>query len=86
MLCNVEGSELPSPLKSDAFPVILVAAMSASNGYLASLCFMYFPLLVRPTEMAFAGTFMAFCLSSGIAVGSWLSFAVLAISIGADPF
>jgi equilibrative nucleoside transporter 1/2/3 len=86
LLCEVEGSSLPHLLRNDAFPYLIIAFLALTNGFLGSLCMMYGPQLVSPEESEFAGVFMAFSLSAGIAMGCWLSFAVLAIAVGGNPF
>jgi len=67
---------------NDAWPVIFMAIFSISNGYLGSQTMMYGPSQVgtyQPNQ-AKAGTFMAFCLSLGIFVGSVSSFALVPLT------
>jgi hypothetical protein len=44
------------------------------------------PQLVLPDEMEWAGSIMGFALQLGVAAGSWLSFATLALVLGSNPF
>jgi len=60
----------PRIFTHDAIPIVLMAAMALSNGYLSSLLMMFGPTSVESHEMATAGTMMTFFLLLGITIGS----------------
>ncbi|XP_003972280.1 equilibrative nucleoside transporter 2-like isoform X1 [Takifugu rubripes] len=74
MLCNVENSRLPTIFTHDGAFVAIMAAFAFSNGYLATLCMVYAPQLVRGKDCETAGSLMTFFLILGLAVGAAFSF------------
>jgi equilibrative nucleoside transporter 1/2/3 len=65
--------------KSDAFPITIMAVFAFTNGLVGSLCMMYGPLRVASESSGTAAQIMAFSLTSGLAIGSCLSFALVAV-------
>ena len=92
MMCNVvpsSGASPPAspPLASDAWPLLVMAAFSLSNGWLTSCALMHAPEAVPPSERGRAGSLMICFLNGGLFVGSALSFAVKsAMCGGCNPF
>eukprot|EP00118_Oscarella_pearsei_P004230 m.17713 g.17713 ORF g.17713 m.17713 type:complete len:439 (+) comp27542_c0_seq1:111-1427(+) len=78
-LCNTSAHNPSTVLMSDAFPVVFMALMALSNGYLSTLAMMYGPGLVPDKDKETAGTMMAFFLGGGLVSGSAFSFAVTEI-------
>lgn len=60
----------PRLISNDAFPIVVMAVMSFTNGYLGSLCMMFAPEKVNQHEREKAGTIMTFFLLLGITTGS----------------
>ena len=92
MMCNVIPSSGASPLASvplasDAWPLLVMAAFSLSNGWLTSCALMHAPEAVPPSERGRAGSLMICFLNAGLFVGSALSFAVKSTMCGGcNPF
>ena len=92
MMCNVVPSSGASPLASpplasDAWPLLVMAAFSLSNGWLTSCALMHAPEAVPLSERGRAGSLMICFLNGGLFVGSALSFAVKsAMCGGCNPF
>jgi equilibrative nucleoside transporter 1/2/3 len=82
LLCNVSGSQFKAVFVSDAWPIIFMITFSLSNGYLASLCMMLSPQLVKSTDMQLTGTMMIFFLTVGLFGGAGVSFISLLVSNG----
>ncbi|KAF0977501.1 hypothetical protein FDP41_003493 [Naegleria fowleri] len=61
---------------NDAVPLLAIAFVALSNGYLSSLCMMYGPSLVDDHEKEVAGTLMTFFLLVGICLGSFTGLAI----------
>lgn len=74
MMCNVENSKLTVHFSHDCAFVSIMALFSFSNGYLASLCMIYAPQLVRCKDCETAGSLMTFFLVLGLALGASFSF------------
>jgi equilibrative nucleoside transporter 1/2/3 len=70
----------------DYWPVLFMAVMSISNGWVASLEMMAGPSLVPDGQQSRAGTIMAFFLVLGLVLGSVLSFGVRALACNCNPF
>jgi equilibrative nucleoside transporter 1/2/3 len=60
----------PRLILHDAFPLIFMALMAFTNGYLSSLVMMFAPSNVKEHEKQTAGTMMTFFLLLGICAGS----------------
>lgn len=60
----------PRLIVYDAIPLIFMAILALSNGYLSSITMMIAPGLVEPHEREAAGTIMTFFLLLGICLGS----------------
>jgi equilibrative nucleoside transporter 1/2/3 len=97
MMCNVvpsSGASPPSdsppaspPLASDAWPLLVMAVFSLSNGWLTTCALMHAPEAVPPSERGRAGSLMICFLNGGLFVGSALSFAVKSTMCGGcNPF
>lgn len=74
LFCNIEGNRLAKLFVTDAVPPLLIAAVGMSGGFLANTAMMLAPTMVTATNASHAGTIMMFWLSSGLLVGSTLSF------------
>jgi hypothetical protein len=57
-------------VRHDFFPILFMALMSLTNGYLSSLCMMMAPQECEPNERITAGTIMTFMLVFGIVMGA----------------
>ena len=86
LLCNVEGSALPTLFPSDWWPTLFMLAFATSNGYLSSLAMMVGPQQLGPRASPAlaeaAGVTMVLLMTTGLGAGSGLSFLVLALSQG----
>jgi len=82
LLCNVKGTILPTLFASDAFPLVIMAFFAFTNGLTSSYSMMLGPQLVQAKDQELTGTVMIFMLSSGLMMGSALSFVCLKISTG----
>lgn len=84
LLCHVEASSLPSPLSSDAWPLLLMVLFATSNGLLSSLAMMHGPRCIedKGRQREVAGSAMVLLLTLGLSLGSATSFLVSAISDG----
>lgn len=86
LLCNVEGSALPTLFPSDWWPTLFMLAFATSNGYLSSLAMMDGPQQLgphaSPALAEAAGVTMVLLMTMGLGAGSALSFVVLALSQG----
>jgi len=84
LLCHrsTSGAWTYTPFESDAWPLIFMTIFSVTNGYFSTQVMMYGPAQVGTNQInqAKAGTFMAFCLTAGIAVGSITSFALVPLT------
>lgn len=70
----------------DYWPVLFMALMAISNGWVASLEMMAGPLTVPRDQQSRAGTIMAFFLVLGLVLGSIFSFGVRSIACNCNPF
>lgn len=86
LLCNVEGSALPTLFPSDWWPTLFMLAFATSNGYLSSIAMMVGPKQVgphaAPALAEAAGVTMVLLMTMGLGAGSGLSFLVTAVSRG----
>jgi hypothetical protein len=82
------GGVMPSLgfFHEDYWPVLFMAIMAISNGWVASLEMMAGPCLVPDGQQSRAGTIMAFFLVLGLVLGSVLSFGVRALACNCNPF
>ncbi|KAI5475437.1 nucleoside transporter [Pseudohyphozyma bogoriensis] len=93
LLCNVQASSSDSGLKSPIFNsdfvfMLLMLLFSITNGYISTLIML--AGLIEPSleedEVDIAATCLAFYLTSGLAAGSLVSFAVKAAVCHCNPF
>ena len=78
MLCNYQPrSHLKVIFESDYSPAMINMLFSFTNGYLASLCMMYGPSLVKDDEKETAGALMQLFLSFGLSLGAILSYFIV---------
>ena len=70
----------------DYWPLLFMALMSISNGWVASMEMMAGPSLVPDGLQSRAGTIMAFFLVLGLVLGSIVSFGVRAFACDCNPF
>lgn len=82
LLCRVSESRLPLVFKSDAFPIVIMAIFSLTNGYLSSLCMMLGPTLCDVKDTMLAGNIMILSLTLGLCSGAAVSFAFVWIGTG----
>lgn len=82
LLSDVSNSKLPVVFDSDAFPIIFMVFMAASNGFLATRCMIMGATAVEPKESSLAGTIMIFSLTVGLLFGACTSFLTVFISQG----
>lgn len=82
LLLNVANSKLPVAFPNDAFPILFMAVMAFTNGYIASNCMMMGASIVKPQDSGLAGTIMVFSLTLGLFFGSCFSFMIVYISQG----
>ena len=82
LLCRVSDSRLPLIFKSDAFPIVIMAIFSVTNGYLSSLCMMLGPTLCDVKDTMLAGNIMILALTLGLCSGAAVSFIFVWISTG----
>ncbi|GMI00666.1 hypothetical protein TrST_g8808 [Triparma strigata] len=82
LLCNVKGTQLPTPFSNDFFPIFIMLLFALSNGSTSSYSMMLGPQLVPASEQELTGTVMIFFLSSGLMAGSAMSFICLKIGTG----
>ncbi len=72
--------------KNDLIPILLMAGMAISNGFLASCAMMNGPENVPDNVASRAGTLMAFFLEFGLILGCTASFGLQAIVCRCNPF
>ncbi|KAK4702309.1 hypothetical protein P7C70_g3917, partial [Phenoliferia sp. Uapishka_3] len=91
LLCNVQvgGDRTGSPfINSDILFMILMFTFSLTNGYLSTLIML--AAIVDPSleenEIDIAATCLAFYLTSGLAIGSLISFPIRATVCRCNPF
>lgn len=77
LACRSEKSRLRQWLSADAYPLIIMPLFAVTNGYVGSLS-----MMAGSQKGAWASTAMVLFLSSGLLVGSLLSFLVLFVSTG----
>jgi equilibrative nucleoside transporter 1/2/3 len=82
LLCRVQGSLFPTIFASDFFPVIFVACLGLTNGWVSTVSMMAGPLQVEMRLREAAGVAMIFFLSVGLMLGSFASYGVLWIARG----
>jgi equilibrative nucleoside transporter 1/2/3 len=82
LFLNVSNSELPVLFASDAFPIVFMALMAFSNGYIASNAMMMGAGMVSAEDSNMAGTIMVFSLTFGLCMGAVFSFPIVYISQG----
>ena len=71
---------------NDLFPILFMAVMAISNGFLASCAMMNGPENVPDSVASRAGTLMAFFLEFGLILGCTASFGLQAIVCQCNPF
>jgi uncharacterized integral membrane protein len=82
LFLNVSNSQIPTLFESDAFPIIFMALMAFTNGYVASNAMMMGASIVNPEDSGMAGTIMIFSLTVGLFMGACCSFIIVLISQG----
>lgn len=82
MLCNISGSQLPVVFRHDWWPFLFMLLFSYSSGLLATMSMMIAPSLVLPNDKSVVGALMTFLLSTGLLVGSCISFLSIGIATG----
>jgi equilibrative nucleoside transporter 1/2/3 len=82
------NDQLPYVFASNEIYILFLVIFSASNGWLGSLAMMQGPSRVsNAQDKEVAGTMMVFCLTTGLAVGSMISFlARSAVCQWCNPF
>jgi len=97
LLCNVQKSSSPfstdAVITSDSLYMLILLAFGFSNGYVASVGMMAAPsiehnpqLKGRKEDVDVAGTLGSFSIIGGLAIGSFVSFAVRAAVCECNPF
>lgn len=87
-LCNVSGTRLTIVFEHSFWPIIFMAFMALSNGYLSTLAMIYGPARLKGApgvtvaDEEIAGSVMIFCLTFGLFTGSMLSYLVSLIVVG----
>ena len=71
-LCQLHKT--PSFFDNDLYPLLFIALVSWSNGYLSSVAFMAFPSKVPSKDQPKAANWMFLALCTGLTTGSFLSF------------
>ena len=88
--CNVVPAGLEPKddvmFNNDIYPIIFMALMAISNGFLASCAMMNGPENVPDNVASRAGTLMAFFLEFGLILGCTASFGLQAIVCQCNPF
>lgn len=82
LLCKISGSQLPTLLVGDFFPIIIMILFAFTNGYIASLCMMLGPSQTDKKYASLAGNIMIFSLTIGLLCGACTSFLTVFISQG----
>jgi len=82
LLCNVSSTILPVVFSNDFYPIAFMIVFAVSNGLTSTVCMMVGPSMVPANEQEMAGNVMVFSLSSGLFMGSVVSFACLKIGTG----
>jgi equilibrative nucleoside transporter 1/2/3 len=82
LFLNVSNSQLPILFPSDACPILFMAIMAFTNGYIASNSMMMGASIVPPQDSSLAGTIMVFSLTLGLFGGACFSFLIVYISQG----
>ncbi|ORY06072.1 hypothetical protein K493DRAFT_203736 [Basidiobolus meristosporus CBS 931.73] len=77
---------LPLVVADDLIYMILLLLFAISNGYLSSLIMMAGPQKVAKSQKELAGTILTLMLTLGLALGSALSFPLVAIACHCNPF
>ncbi|KAG9303670.1 hypothetical protein G9A89_018567 [Geosiphon pyriformis] len=77
---------LPVLVSNDYVYLFILLMFAISNGYLGALMMMVGPQKVADNEKDLAGSILVFCLVSGLALGSLISFPLRAIICGCNPF
>jgi len=72
----------PKLVRHDIFPIVFMALMSLTNGYLSSVSMMLAPQECEPNERITAGTIMTFMLVFGIVMGANLSTLLTSLLFG----
>ena len=83
---GAEGGVTLGFFHEDYWPLLFMALMSISNGWVASMEMMAGPSLVPDGLQSQAGTIMAFFLVLGLVLGSIVSFGVRAFACDCNPF
>ncbi|KNC85063.1 hypothetical protein SARC_02756 [Sphaeroforma arctica JP610] len=79
LLCDVKFSIVSAVLfNSDLWYILFMILFSVSSGYLGAQCMMFGPQCADVRDRECAGTMMAFSLTIGLLIGSWLSFLLIA--------
>ncbi|KAH7916678.1 nucleoside transporter-domain-containing protein [Hygrophoropsis aurantiaca] len=96
LICNVQrtSTEIISPIiSSDFLYLSILAAFGLTNGYVSTLCMLGAPSLEhnprlkgRREDVDVAATLASFGIISGLAIGSFTSFAVRAVICDCNPF
>jgi equilibrative nucleoside transporter 1/2/3 len=82
LLCNVAKTKLEVVFDSDVYPIVFMLFFAVSNGLTSTVCMMVGPSMVATNEQEMAGNVMVFSLSSGLFMGSLLSFVCLKVGTG----
>ncbi|XP_058058747.1 equilibrative nucleoside transporter 2 [Anopheles bellator] len=78
LLCNItQHHNFPVMIHSDYIFIVLMAAFSLSNGYLANIALIGAPRSVEPHEKEMASSMMAAFLGIGLACGSTISLMII---------
>jgi len=88
MVCHMRpgDSAVPTLLPSDAAPLLLLALLAASNGFLTACPLIYGPLSVPPPEQKQAASLLVLALNVGLTLGSLLSFLLHGLVCSCNPF
>ncbi|XP_014663897.1 PREDICTED: equilibrative nucleoside transporter 1-like isoform X2 [Priapulus caudatus] len=79
LLCNIQPrGTIPVIFNTDIYPVVFMLLFATTNGYLASLCMMYGPQNVYPSDADTAGAICSAMMSFGLFAGSICAFVLVA--------
>lgn len=81
-LCNVEGSRLHVVFQGAIWPIIFMAFMALTNGYLSTLAMIYGPTRVDGPDRDISGSVMILALTFGLFSGSMISYLITYVILG----
>lgn len=83
-LCNVTDSQLHVVFSSSAWPLLFMACMALSNGYVSTLAMIYGPQRIdkASSDSEIAGSVMILALTCGLFTGSMLAYPISFAVVG----